>query len=46
MVLAVKNIVSFLIDTLVGAIIETIVTPLSLTLSVVKVGTVFAGALM
>lgn len=43
---AVKNIVAFLIDTFVGAVIEAITAPVTLALSIVKVGTVFAGSLM
>lgn len=43
---AVKNIIAFLIDTVVGAVIEAIAMPVTVALSVVKVGTVFAGSLM
>lgn len=43
---AVKNIATFLIDTIVGAVIEAITAPVTFTLSIVKVGTVFAGSLM
>lgn len=46
MMLAVKNIVTFLIDAFVGAVIEAITMPVTIALSVVKVGTVFAGALV
>ena len=43
---AIKNIVAFLIDTVVGAVIEAITAPVTMALSIVKVGTVFAGSLM
>lgn len=46
LVTAAKNIIAFLIDTFVGAVIEAITMPVTVTLSVVKVGTVFAGSLM
>lgn len=46
MLTAVKNIVAFLIDAFVGAVIEAITMPVTVALSVVKVGTVFAGSLM
>lgn len=38
---AVKNIVGFLIDTLVGTVIEAIIAPVTITLSVVKLGSAF-----
>lgn len=46
LITAVKNIVSFIIDAFVGAVIEAITAPATLALSIVKVGTVFAGSLM
>ena len=46
MIQAIKTIVGFLIDTFVGAVIDAIAAPVTLALSVVKVGTVFAGSLM
>lgn len=46
LVTAVKNIISFLVDTFVGALIEAVTMPATLALSIVKVGTVFAGSLM
>lgn len=38
---AIKNIVGFLIDTLVGTVIEAIMAPVTITLSVVKLGSAF-----
>lgn len=46
MLTAVKNIVAFLIDTFVGAVIDAVAAPAMFALSIVKVGTVFAGSLM
>ena len=46
LVTAVKNIIGFLIDTVVGAVIDAIMAPATFALSVVKVGSVFAGSLM
>jgi hypothetical protein len=43
---SIKNIFAFIIDTFVGAVIEAIATPVTFALSVVKVGTVFAGSLV
>lgn len=38
---AVKNIVEFLIDAFVGTVIEAIMAPVTITLSVVKLGSAF-----
>lgn len=46
LVIAVKNIVGFLIDAFVGAVVEAIMAPATFALSIVKVGSVFAGSLV
>jgi hypothetical protein len=46
MLLAVKNIIGFLIDAFVGAVVDAVMAPVTVALSIVKVGTVFAGSLM
>ena len=46
MIHAIRVIAEFLIETVVGAVIEAITAPVTLALSIVKVGTVFAGSLM
>ena len=46
MINAIRVIAEFLIETVVGAVIEAITAPVTLALSIVKVGTVFAGSLM
>jgi hypothetical protein len=46
LVTAVKNIIGFLIDTFVGAVVDAIMAPATFALSIVKVGSVFAGSLM
>jgi hypothetical protein len=46
MINAIRVIAEFLIETVVGAIIEAVTAPVTLALSIVKVGTVFAGSLM
>ena len=46
MINAIRVIAEFLIETVVGAIIEAVTAPVTLALSIVKVGTVFAGSLI